>query len=105
MLSQNIVIIAAITILGIPKLFVFGANPGRKTAVNWAVQRPRLAGNIFTLPDSLTGIKHDIFLVAENRTGEIIACPVLEYPTVNPLFLWATNGQQSCVRLHFLTTE
>ena len=48
---------------------------------------------------TFTGIKHDIFLVAENRTGEIIACPVLEYSTVNPLFFvgnkWSTKLHQA----------
>ncbi len=55
-------------------------------------------------PVGILQLKRDIFLIAENRTGEIIACPVLEYSTVNLLFLWATIGQQSCARLHFLTT-
>ena len=55
--------------------------------------------------DISKGLKRDIFSRAENRTGEIIACPVPEYSTVNLLFLWATNGQQSCVRLHILTKE
>ena len=87
------------------KLFVFGANLGRKTVIFAAVSRPESLGNILILPDTLTALKRDIFLIAENRTGEIIACPVFEYSTVNPLFLWATNGQQSCVRLHILTKE
>ena len=87
------------------ELFIFGTNPGRKTGIFAAVSRPGSLGNILTLPDILTGLKRDIFLSAENRTGEIFACPVPEYSTVNPLFLWATNGQQSYIRLHFLTKE
>jgi hypothetical protein len=41
------------------KLSVSGTNPGRKCPVNCVVQRPRSAGNILTLPDTLTGLKRD----------------------------------------------
>ena len=64
------------------ELFVLGAKKERKTAIFDAVSRPESEGNILTLPNTLTGLKRDIFLGAENRTGEIIACPVLEYSTV-----------------------
>ena len=39
-------------------------------------------GNDISLSNELKALKRDIFLIAENRTGEIIACPVLEYSTV-----------------------
>ncbi|MBR1831861.1 MAG: hypothetical protein IJ784_05435 [Ruminiclostridium sp.] len=41
----------------------------------------------------------------ENGADDFFTCSALEYSAVNPLFLWATNGQHSCVRLHFLTKE
>jgi hypothetical protein len=50
-------------------MFIFGANPGRNTALFDAVSRLESVGNILTLPDTLTGLKRDIFLGAENRTG------------------------------------
>ena len=51
-------------------------------AIFAAVSRPKSTGNILALPDTLTDLKCDIFLGAENRTGEFIACPVPEYSTV-----------------------
>ena len=53
----------------------------KKTSVNCVVQRQKSMGNILTLPITFTGLKRGIFLGTENRTGEIIACPVPEYST------------------------
>lgn len=60
----------------------FRGQEERKTGFFDAANRPVSVGNILTLPTTLTGLKRNIFLGTENRTGEIIACPVPEYSPV-----------------------
>ena len=66
----SVLLVRRYTVRSQVDLFIFGANLGRKTAIFDAVNRPESMGNILTLPDTLTGLKRDIFFGAENGASD-----------------------------------